>query len=761
MAVDKTMHLSLQDMLTNYFKQYHFNKMPENVRAKFDEHVEKNDLIGHMKDWKANLWVKDGKKEPADTLQNITSDDLIELYKDTRARLQQLNQQRALGKGDALDPGHPATKFLDEYFGEGNMFHDSRLGEEVKTTITKLLKSDDKVVKTALNAGLSAIKKSANNPNPKYTLEELEEKVKKEAYNTEPEFRKDLQQILDATRRELPYNSFTSDNYSDIRYELSELVSNGFDPNPTNSEIEDFKDELPFILNRVYSQKKLRETLFANSEITNAFNTARDEVDYDKKDSECFVEGKTDDELTFWQRLKKDVTDKYEDYFEKYMNGGYDHLYKSREAREIMGAIKKVGIKKTDGLDKILEKAADIKAKAVGKMKKAGPHMEWIEKEFTKLKKDMPEAFKGCLNNGFQLSRIIQQIIMDAVENDKMDEAKTTMELLVVMQYGNTTSGLMEKIRGDKELFSLFSNKDLSWNKNEGIAMVTKALDATIRVGGLAVGYGLTFIYNNVRQLGSRISEKDGNKFFKSAQDHWANHDQAREEKQAALGRADKRVQKYEEQLGLDERTKADLEASGKSVEEFLKENEDKLVAERDSIKFLDNDHIYKILDTIENRLETRYVDDGIDYDTTSIGLDYIKVLRENLKEDVPVKDLPAVPKELLANPKAKIYFSSLQNLFAKDNQKHDEFSEKQQKINKFKEATDELRSAEAQQAKYQKQLEEMGDGQKNKFDELVKYWNTLISDSRMFGRQSNMFGSKKAAQEAYWKELAAPTSGR
>ena len=77
-------------MLVNYFKQYHFNKMPVNVRAKFDEHVEKNDLVGNMKDWKANLWDKDGEKDPKEAIKGLSDDDLIELYKDIRARLQRL-----------------------------------------------------------------------------------------------------------------------------------------------------------------------------------------------------------------------------------------------------------------------------------------------------------------------------------------------------------------------------------------------------------------------------------------------------------------------------------------------------------------------------------------------------------------------------------------------------------------------------------------------------------------------------------------------
>ena len=741
--------LGLQDLLVNYFKQYHFNRMSANVRAKFDEHVNNNDLVGNMKDWKANLWDKDREKDPTEILKDLSDDDLIELYKDIRARLQRRPENPAVYKNGKMDDDDAAVKFYKEYFGNDNMFHESSVDSRVKPTIDKLFKSTNQDVKTALNTGLAAVKKSASNSNNKYTLDELKKRIDDEDYNKDPEFRKDLQTILNATYRDLYYSNEPEPR--SIRYELSELVSNGFDPNPSQFEIDSFRAELPEILNQVYSKKKVRETIFANSEIVAALNTARDKVDYDKADSECFIKGKTDDQLTVMQRLKKDVTDKYEDYLEKYLHGGYDHLYKSREAREIMGAIKKVGIKKTDGLGKILENKDKIKTLAVGKMKKAGPHFKWVVEEFTKLQGDMPKAFDGCLNNGFQLCRITEQLIMDAVDQDKMDEAQTAMELLVVMQYGNTTSGLMEKIRADKELFTLFSNKDLSWNKkSEAVSFVTGALDKTIRIGALAVGYGLTFVYNNVKQMGARINEGDGNKFFQSERDKWANNNEEKARQEAALARAKDRIKIYRKEVGL---TGSGIRGK-KAKEDYLRAKEDALTVDRDNIeaKFITTDDIVKKLDFIETAVLPGI---SIPIDDKDKAQEYINTLRMALNDDVPIANLQHVPSELLTGAIGP-YFVSLQSLIDDDKQVHEDFKAKQDEINKFKDATNELHRAEEQRDRYKERIKNFDVDKKNKLEKLVKHWNDLLTGSRLFGEQQNWLGSTKNAQKVYFETLKA-----
>ena len=53
--------------------------------------------------------------------------------------------------------------------------------------------------------------------------------------------------------------------------------------------------------------------------------------------------------------------------------------------------------------------------------------------------------------------------------------------------------------------FTLFSDKDLSWNKNEGVKMVTGALDKTIKFGVQVAGYATTAAVNTFRKRGIKF----------------------------------------------------------------------------------------------------------------------------------------------------------------------------------------------------------------------------------------------------------------
>ena len=61
------------------------------------------------------------------------------------------------------------------------------------------------------------------------------------------------------------------------------------------------------------------------------------------------------------------------------------------------------------------------------------------------------------------MKALIRELIIKAVRENKIDEAKTAMEVLSVIKYGYTTSKIMDAIR--KEPLSIFSDKGLSWNK--------------------------------------------------------------------------------------------------------------------------------------------------------------------------------------------------------------------------------------------------------------------------------------------------------
>ena len=55
----------------------------------------------------------------------------------------------------------------------------------------------------------------------------------------------------------------------------------------------------------------------------------------------------------------------------------------------------------------------------------------------------MSRIFAGALNNSTHMKALIRELIIKAVRENKIDEAKTAMEVLSVIKYGYTTSKIM------------------------------------------------------------------------------------------------------------------------------------------------------------------------------------------------------------------------------------------------------------------------------------------------------------------------------
>ena len=99
--------------------------------------------------------------------------------------------------------------------------------------------------------------------------------------------------------------------------------------------------------------------------------------------------------------------------------------------------------------------------------------------------------FKNCENFGKKYG----------VTDADIEKAKASMELLASMQYGLHTSKVMDNLR--KEKFTLFSDSGLSWNKNQGVAMVTKSVDGLFRLAFLGTARITTMAVNAVRLHGN------------------------------------------------------------------------------------------------------------------------------------------------------------------------------------------------------------------------------------------------------------------
>ena len=202
---------------------------------------------------------------------------------------------------------------------------------------------------------------------------------------------------------------------------------------------------------------------------------------------------------------------------DKYIKLRGDRLYFSNSAQLIFKALTGAKFKPTDGLDKLLSSAGDIKKNLMYKSPRAVDHFDWINKTLGELKNTMPKAFAGALKTGRQMKAIVSELVIKAVRENKMDEAKTAMEVLSVVKYGYTTSKIMDALGNEK--LSIFSDGGLSWNKNQAVQFVTNAMDKSIKAAFMGVGYLITMGGNAIRLNGSKFNGKTGR--IKGARDTW------------------------------------------------------------------------------------------------------------------------------------------------------------------------------------------------------------------------------------------------
>ena len=278
----------------------------------------------------------------------------------------------------------------------------------------------------------------------------------------------------------------------------------------------DFKAEYDVLLRRLFHDNKLLSQ-FPSDKIRTAYDTAKQYVAYDDPNSKDYVPPKRADELNIIEQMKKDVSDTYEDTLAKYIKFRGDELYFSPQAKQIVAAIHKAGAKPTDGLAGVVGKASDIKKNMRYKSPKAIAHFEWFEKTLSDLNNTMPVAFKGALSNGRKLRAIVEELIMTAVRENKIDEAKSALEVLSVIKYGYTTSKIMDALK--KEEVSIFSDKGLSWNKHAGVQLVTNAMDKSIKWALMGLGYSITALGNAAWMSGSKFKGKRGR--IQGAQEDW------------------------------------------------------------------------------------------------------------------------------------------------------------------------------------------------------------------------------------------------
>ncbi len=512
--------VGMKDFLLQYYMQLRFNAMPAEIRAQYDVYVKSDDFRGNMKDWKKKLMHDDGTgryvqndlPDPMDPNGNyhLTDDEWAKLFKAYQKALRGMAASLARGDEEINDD---ARGFINEYFGASatHLFSNAQVAPGYDTQLDAI----NNVL--GANSQLEYVLRQGGYNEPSFS--DLKSGLRSKKYNSDPKFQAQLIQIIGFLSWKCTEDPTVAGWFSGI--DLSDIANNAFaDTTIDPTKLDNFKRNHQTMLNVLYKKDKIFNVFrnYDDGKISGRITAAREKLKYDDKNSDDYVPPKRYDELTPWQQISKWADDTYDNLLDKYLKFHGDRLYFSKNAENIVGAINSAKIKPTDGIKGVLDKSADIKKSLLYKSPTATKHFEWFEKTLNEMAGTMKRAFAGALQNGRQMRAIVGEIIMKAVREGKIDEAKTTMEVLSVIKYGATTSKTMDAMA--KSDITLFSDGKLSWNKNQGVQFVSNALDKSIKAAFMGIGYGITIIGNEIRLSGSKFNGQRGR--IASAQNAWA-----------------------------------------------------------------------------------------------------------------------------------------------------------------------------------------------------------------------------------------------
>ena len=521
------MSANMNDFLLEYYKRLIFRSMPIEQFVHFCEYVDKDDMDGHMKLWKEELLERD----PADTskylkdaaglyvrkdLPNpeigewaLSTDEWEKLYKAFNNAFQAMDASKKSFKYEKKP-----NDFLKKYFGnDSQLFSYAIADSAAETKIAELRK-----ILTDHEAGMYQMLKSYFTDD--FSWKDLIDGIDSKKYNKDPKFRKTLTDIAS----EIAYDTWNPNSavLSMVGRKLNfDAISKSFETSTINpAKMTQFKLVYSDLMKELYTNTGAFKYFSASdpTKISKSLNEAKEVIDYNNTESKDYISPKREDELTLPQRISEWWDNTYSNYLEKYVKLRPDRMFFSPYAKAIFKEIDKLKIKPTDGLDKIIENSSKISGELKKKYKKAPSHFDWFIKTLEELKSSMGKgkAFEKALQNGNLLNKVVQEIIVKAVRENKIDEAKTAMELLATMRYTLTSSKIMNAF--SKSDLTIFSDKDLSWNKNEGVKFVTSAMDKGLKATLKLVGYTLTAAGNIINRTGTKFKGKVGDR-IKGARD--------------------------------------------------------------------------------------------------------------------------------------------------------------------------------------------------------------------------------------------------
>lgn len=527
--------ISMKEFLQLFYMQDMIINMPEAQFAQYQAYLKANDgkgdFRGNMKMWRDKGFVinNNGTWErnmqyPGDQGTRATSThpriepsqyqmedkDWEKLFRELQTAFRDMAANR-----DDFKDNKKATEFLDEYFGDNKLFSMYKATPQTKSHIDKL----HDLLETYANTMHPLL---SNIFETRQDYDKFVKDIKDEKYNSQPKTRDKLLRVINAISHEMNWGDGFS-KHPQIAAALSgvgidAIISGLNDKNEVINpdKLDYFKRNYQNILIEAKQDKVYDVVKNYSPSISSAVEYAKEKVDYNNPNSKDYIPPKRNDQLTDWQKISDWVGKRWSDHMDKYTKLRGGHVYFSPQAKSIVNALDGTKFKPNDGLAKLLENADKIKKNLQYKSPSATDHFDWMVKKLGELKSK--KMFEGALKNASQMKALVSELAIMALEDgksDSIDAVKTAMEVLTVIKYGYTTSNVMDAMK--KEDVSIFSDKSLSWNKNEGMKFVTTAMDKSIKFAFLGAGYLLNGAGHFIKTRNKKFKAKSGklNKYQK------------------------------------------------------------------------------------------------------------------------------------------------------------------------------------------------------------------------------------------------------
>lgn len=496
--------------------QLNLSRMDDAQRARLEDYKKKNTATKDQNTWDPKAALPDPTASEYDI---NTPDDWQKLYENFQNVLYALNSER---KG-ATRYHEDVEKFLDKFYGVGKCIAPFEVSSDITSILTPARATAFATYLNTIRAHLEA------NDIPSTSTDKLIKKLNDGSFKTD---KKSLD-ILRAVCARIIYDSTALPPPPITLADITTLYEKSGQGRPaTTVEISNFQANYTELVKGIITKSEVFNA-FSNKDdarlISYSIDQALRQSNYTSPDSKNFLPPLYKDRKRFFDRAKKKINDWEKDYFGRWRSRHERHIY-STNASYIVSEIIDNKIRPTDGLGKILENADKIKSKLAPKAK---TEFDYFVKVLNKLSKT--KAFAEATKDGDQMRYLVQEIIKDAVHNDKVEEAKTVLETLAMVRYGAMTSSVRDKLKEATKDFTLFGDENLSFNKkNEGLKFVLKGFDKVIKTAGILAFETTNLIKNKlIRQKGVKF--KNGTKRIKDAMGSIEYADSTKREKMEEL----------------------------------------------------------------------------------------------------------------------------------------------------------------------------------------------------------------------------------